>query len=151
MEQQESQVTRTVREAVIKAAEVGEDLARKIHDIIRDVVADSLSKVEPTKEKIEEVSQDVMKGVTEGLKGAKVKVGDAKLFADGFVEGTRLASEKAASYAVRAVDEVIDDAKEFGDKAVDFIQDVFKGISEGFKEVVDKKTGADEKPQDKAK
>jgi hypothetical protein len=151
MEQQESQVTKTVREAVIKAAAVGEDLTRKINDIIRDVMADSLSKVEPTKEKVQEVSQDVMNGVTAGLQDAKVKVGDVKLFADGFMEGARLAGEKAASYAAHAVDEVMGDAKQFGDKAVDFIQDVFKGLSAGVKEVVDKKTGDGQKPQDKPK
>ena len=146
MNENESQVTKKVREAVVKAAEVGEDLTKKINDIIRDVVSDSLSKVEPTKEKVEEVSQDVMKGVAEGLNEAKVKVSDVKLFADGFMEGARLAGEKAAGYAAHAVDEALDEVKEIGEKASDFIEDVFKGLSAGFKEIMDKRTGDGKEP-----
>ena len=139
MNEQESQVTKTVREAVVKVASVGEDLTRKINNIIRDVMADTLSKVEPTKEKVEQVSQDVMKGVQEGLDEAKVKVDDARVFADGVTEGVRLSSERAAKFAAKTADEVIDEARAIGEKAVDFFQDVLKGFSEGVKEVKDNK------------
>ncbi len=70
----ESDVTKTVREAVVKAAEKGEDMAVSTKEISRNVMKNAISKIEPTKENIEETVRDIVKGVAAGANEAGLEV-----------------------------------------------------------------------------
>lgn len=66
MEEKESEVTKAVREAVVKAVEKGEDIKEKVVEITRDAVKKALEGAEVTREKVESVAKGAMKGAIEG-------------------------------------------------------------------------------------
>jgi len=68
MKNQDNQITKIVKEAILKTAKKGEDLKVKVTEITRDAVNFAFDKTEPTLEKIEAVTQEIMDGVIEGAK-----------------------------------------------------------------------------------
>ena len=77
MEEKESEVTKAVREAVVKAVEKGEDIKEKTGGITRDAVKKALEGAEVTREKVESVAKDAMEGTIEGARKAKVEAAEA--------------------------------------------------------------------------
>ena len=69
MEKKESQVIRTIREALVKASEKGEDLKTKVTQITRDVVKKALEKTDQTQEKVEEGEERKEKKEEVGKRG----------------------------------------------------------------------------------
>ena len=62
MGEEESKVTKVVREGVVKAYEKGENLIIAVSEITRGVVKKTLAETQPTKEKVESLARDAMKG-----------------------------------------------------------------------------------------
>jgi len=85
MKEQESKVTKMVREAIIGAAEKGEDLTQKVFRITQDAVKISLNKAEVTKEKVEKTSRDAMDGVIQGANEIKVSATELTKRSKGFI------------------------------------------------------------------
>jgi MoaA/NifB/PqqE/SkfB family radical SAM enzyme len=143
MEEKESQVTRTVREAVVKAAEKGEDLKTRVAEITRDAVKKALEKTEPTREKVEAAAKDAVQGAIEGAKETEVEAFEVtRQAAEGVVEGTKQAGAKAANLAEDAAEAALESAKRAGDKAVEAAKDALKGLIAGTKDVLKKKEEA---------
>jgi hypothetical protein len=69
MEKKESQVIRTIREALVKASEKGEDLKSKVAEITRDAVKKALEKTDQTQEKVEEGEERKEKKEEVGKRG----------------------------------------------------------------------------------
>ena len=94
-----------------------------------------------TFEKIEAVTQEIMDGVIEGAKEAKLKVADlTKQAADGIVEGTKQARSEISDIASNVAEMAI----KAGDIAVKMVKDVLKRFAVEDKNDIDKRKNEQE-------
>lgn len=123
MEKQESKVTRTTREGVKKAYDVGEDIVQALSRIVKEIVKTAKTEDMSTKEKVHKLAQEALEGAKEGAKAAQP---DAEEFV------------KKASHVI------VDSIKKAAPKVAHFAQDAFVGLYEGAKDVYESKKKDDE-------
>jgi len=125
MEINESKVTKKVREGVIKAYDLGEDLVQAVGRITREIISTSKEEDLSSKEKVQKL-------VNEALEGAK--------------QGIKTAQPSTEDFMKKASRSIGDAVKVAAPKVAHFAQEALKGIYEGAKDVYESKKG--EKKED---
>ncbi len=120
MEKSESKVTKTVREGVIKAYNLGEDIFHAVSKVTKEIVKTSKDEELTTKEKVQSLAKEALEGAKQG---AKVVQSETKEFAP-----------KAGKVIIEAI-------KVSAPKVAHFTKEAFTGIYEGAKDVYDTKKG----------
>ncbi|NQV17339.1 MAG: hypothetical protein HQ534_02180 [Armatimonadetes bacterium] len=120
MEKSESKVTKTVRDGVIKAYNLGEDIVHAVGSITKEIIKTSKDEELTTKEKVQTLAKEALEGAKQG---AKVVHSESKEF---------------APKAGKAIFEAI---KFSAPKVAHFAKEAFTGIYEGAKDVYETKKG----------
>lgn len=129
MVSKESKVSSTVKDGVIKAIHAGEDVVKAVGNITKEIIKTAKNEELNTKEKTQKLAK-------EALQGAK----------DGYTK-VQPSAEEFAKKASKSISEAF---KAQAPKVAHFAKDVFDGIVDGAKEVIDeskKKTGGEEKEE----
>ncbi len=133
----ESNITKTIRETIIKAAEAGEDLSKMVSDATRKNVQDALKRTAPTREKVESLSKDAVQEVMDAAKKAKLKL--AEFFNKGIPNKADSKGAQALEKAKDATEKSLNAIIEASEKAAQVARDAIRGVVEGVNEVMDRK------------
>jgi hypothetical protein len=68
MEDKESKVTKAVREGVVKAFDIGEDIVQAIGRITKEVIRTAKDEDLSNKEKVQKLAQEALEGAKQGAK-----------------------------------------------------------------------------------
>jgi len=127
---EEKKVSKTVRDAVVKAIHAGEDVIGAVGNVTKEIISTIKAEDLDNKEKAQKLAKEALEGAKEGFDKAKPPTEE-------FV--------KKASVTIS------DTFKENAPKVADFVKDVFAGIVDGTKEVIAEhkkpSSGAEEKPE----
>ena len=121
----ESKVTKTVREGVVKAIHTGEDIAKTVGVITREIIKTTKDEDMNTKEKAQKLAKDALEGVKEGYKKAQ---------------------PPTEEFVKKASKSIFETFKEYAPKVAHFSKEVFDGIRNGAKDVIDE---SKKKPEEK--
>ncbi|MFC1585296.1 hypothetical protein ACFL5V_07100 [Fibrobacterota bacterium] len=136
MEQEESKTTQKVRESIVKAAEAGENLSRRISEITRKAVKEAIEKHGPDIKKVEQVSREVATGFIKAVNESGLKM--LGLFNEaiaGISQGAESLGDKASAAAKSAAEKTIGVIRDTKDRAGELARDAAKGVMQGIKEV----------------
>ena len=121
----ESKVTKTVRDGVVKAIHTGEDIAKTVGIITKEIIKTTKDEDMDTKEKAQKLAKEALEGVKEGYKKAQ---------------------PPTEEFVKKASKSIFEAFKEYAPKVAHFTKDVFEGIVDGTKEVLDE---SKKKPEEK--
>ncbi|MBF0429651.1 MAG: glycogen-binding domain-containing protein [Fibrobacteria bacterium] len=131
----ESNVAETVRLAIVKAADKGEELSQAVWEITQKTVKEALSKQKPSVKKVEEVAADAAKGFNQAASDTKLKIADLYHRAlDGISTGAESFGDKAVEAAKNAAEKTINLMRDAGEKASQMIKEAVEDVKEGFKD-----------------
>ena len=134
----ESRITRSVREAIVRAADKGEDLSRKVFEATREALDEGLKKSEPQRDKIEKVAGDALKGFSKAIHDGKTRIHEFKEKAKkSEYENMESAGEDAAR---KTIQHSLLKILETGEKASEITRDAAMGVYLGVKDVLEKRT-----------
>ncbi|MCK4956731.1 MAG: hypothetical protein KAS49_03780 [Candidatus Cloacimonetes bacterium] len=114
----EVNVSKKVQEAVVKAIHAGEDVAKAISSATKEIIATSKDEELETKEKVQKLAKEALEGAKQGFEKAK---------------------PSAEEFAKKASVTIGKSFKEYTPKVAKFVKDVFEGVFDGAKEVIDEK------------
>lgn len=123
---EEKNVSKTVQDAVVKAVHAGEDVITAVGNVTKEIISTIKAEDLNNKEKAQKLAKEALKGAKEGFEKAKPPTEE-------FV--------KKASITIG------DSFKEHAPKVASFVKDVFSGIVEGTKEVIDEHKKDTAKPE----
>ena len=124
----ESKVTKTVREGVVKAIHTGEDIAKIVGNITKEIIKTTKDEDMNTKEKAQKLAKDALDGVKDGYKKAQ---------------------PPTEEFVKKASKTIFETFKEYAPKVANFSKDVFEGIRDGAKDVIDESKKKEEEKKDK--
>ena len=113
---EEKKVSIVVKDAVIKAVHTGEDVVTAVGNVTKEIISTFKAEDLNNKEKAQKLAKEALEGAKEGFEKAKPPTEE-------FV--------KKASITIS------DTFKEHAPKVASFVKDVFSGIVDGTKEVID--------------
>jgi len=124
MENKENKITEAVKEGVIKAYDLGEDVVQAIGKITKEIISTAKEEELSTKEKVQKLAQEALEGAKQGVKKAQPPTEEfLKKAGKSIIEAIKVAAPKVSHFA----------------------QDAFKGVYEGAKDVYDHKKEEKEK------
>jgi len=109
-------VKKNVQDAVVKAVHAGEDVVAAVENVTKEIISTIKAEDLNNKEKAQKLAKEALEGAKEGFEKAKPPTEE-------FV--------KKASVTIS------ESFKEHAPKVADFVKDVFSGIVDGTKEVID--------------
>ncbi len=121
----ESKITKKVREGVVKAIHTGEDIAKTVGVITKEIIKTTKDEDMNTKEKAQKLAKEALEGVKEGYKKAQ---------------------PPTEEFVKKASKSIFEAFKEYAPKVAHFTKDVFEGIRDGAKDVIDE---SKKKPEEK--
>ena len=121
----ESKVTKTVRDGVVKAIHTGEDIAKTVGVITKEIIKTTKDEDMNTKEKAQKLAREALDGVKEGFKKAQ---------------------PPTEEFVKKASKSIFEAFKEYAPKVAHFTKDVFEGIVDGTKDVIEE---SKKKPEEK--
>ncbi|MCF7857937.1 MAG: CCA tRNA nucleotidyltransferase [Candidatus Cloacimonetes bacterium] len=124
----EKKVSKIVHDAVIKAAHAGEDVIKAVGNVTKEIIATVKKEDLDNKEKAQKLAKEALEGAKEGFEKVKPPTEE-------FV--------KKASITIS------DSFKEHAPKVASFVKEVFSGIVEGTKDVIDEHKKTSVKPEEK--
>lgn len=127
MEDKESKVTKAVREGVVKAFDIGEDIVQAIGRITKEVIRTAKDEDLSNKEKVQKLAQ-------EALEGAK--------------QGAKTVQPPTEEFVKKASKTIIETIKVAVPKVAHFTGEAFKGVYEGAKNVYESKKDSDEEKKE---
>ncbi len=130
MENNESKVTKTTRDAVKKAYDVGEDVVKALSRITKEIVHTAKEEDLSNKEKVQKLAREALEGAKQGAKSAQ---------------------PEAEEFLKKAGKTIIDAIKIAAPKIAHFTHGALKGVYEGAKDVYDEKHLEDKKTEEKEK
>lgn len=116
MENKESKITLKVKDGVIKAFHAGEDIVKAVGNITKEIITTTKDEELNTKEKAQKLAKDALDGAKDGYTQVKPGVED---------------------FAKKAAEKISETFKVYAPKIAHFTKDVFDGIVDGTKEVID--------------
>lgn len=117
MADQESKVTKTVREGMNKALEVGEDVIQALGRITKEIVHTAKEEDLSTKEKVQKLANEALEGAKEGVKSAQPQTEEfVKKASKSIVESIKVAAPKVSHFAQEALKGMYEGAKDFYDQ-----------------------------------
>ena len=128
MDNEKNVVSEKVKNAVIFAIHTGEDVVRSVANIAKDVIKTTKNEDLDSKEKASKLAADALNGVKEGYKKAKPKSGE-------FIKSSK--------------EKITETFNEKGPVVAKFAKDVFNGIINGTKEVINEHKKTKEEPTEK--
>ncbi|MDO9577673.1 MAG: hypothetical protein Q7J16_07285 [Candidatus Cloacimonadales bacterium] len=114
----ESKVTSKVKDGVIKAFHAGEDVVKAVGNVTKEIISTAKAEDMNTKEKAQKLAKDAFQGAKDGYTKVQPSVED---------------------FAKKASKIIFDTFKTYAPKVAHFTKDVFEGIVDGAKEVIDEK------------
>lgn len=126
----EKKVSKVVQDAVVKAIHAGEDVVTAVRIVTKEIISTIKAEDLNNKEKAQKLAKEALEGAKEGFEKAKPPTEE-------FV--------KKASITIS------DTFKEHAPTVASFVKDVFSGIVDGTKDVINEHKKETEKPEEKAK
>ncbi len=127
---EEKKVSKVVQNAVVKAIHAGEDVVAAVGNVTKEIISTIKTEDLNNKEKAQKLAKEALEGAKEGF-------GKAKPPTEEFV--------KKASITIS------DTFKEHAPKVASFVKDVFSGIVDGTKDVINEHKKDTTKPEEEAK
>ncbi len=116
MENKESKISQKVKDGVIKAYHAGEDIVKAVGNVTKEVISTTKNEELNNKEKAQKLAKEALEGAKEGFNQVKPPVTD---------------------FARKASKTISDNFKAHAPTVAHFVKDVFEGIVDGAKEVID--------------
>ena len=128
MNERESILTHSVKEAILNASALGEDLEVKTGIITEVVTWKALKAAAPvTKEKVEEIAWDVLKGA---LQAAKILGVETESFLEkassGIIKGIKESESTQSSFIPYAIKAMIESTMEAGERTFEMFKEIVK-------------------------
>jgi len=124
MENKENKITEAVKDGVIKAYDLGEDVVQAIGKVTKEIISTAKEEDLSTKEKVQKLAQEALEGAKQGIKKAQ---------------------PPTEEYLKKAGKSIVEAIKVAAPKVSHFAQDALKGVYEGAKDVYDQKKEDKEK------
>lgn len=130
MEKSESKVTKAVREGVIKAYDIGEDIVHAVGSITKEIIKTSKDEELTTKEKVQTLAKEALEGAKQGAKAVQ---------------------SESKEFTPKAGKAIIEAIKYSAPKVAHFTKEAFTGIYEGVKDVYETKKDESKEKKEEGK